>query len=98
MKLEIYNSVHTSESLPSRVNVWKEKERDTHGRVRESVAGEKKRFNFLCLKVPQYNTTSYNELYVHNIVGCKIKIKQIKMTEPNTNSLKSQGKEPRGEF
>lgn len=47
MKLEIYNSVHTSESVPSRVNVWREKERDAtygeRGQVRERVEGREKK-------------------------------------------------------
>lgn len=89
----------------------KRKERDTRGRARGSVEGEKKRFNFLRLKALRYNTTSYNELYVHNHVflfhfqicikrevGCTVKIRQIKTPEPSITGLKSQGKEPRGEL
>lgn len=55
MKLEIYNSVHTSESVPSRANVWREEDRHIskggreRERKREEVGGRKDRFNFLCL-------------------------------------------------
>ena len=82
MKLEIYNSVHTSESVPSRVNVWREKERDAkyreRGQVRERVEGREKKGRDLIsyasddhtargtVKSPEQNTTLNNELYVHN--------------------------------
>lgn len=78
MKLEIYNSVHTSESVPSRVNVWREKERDTHaeGENKQGTegAGEEERDlissadHAACgaAKSPEQNTTLNNELYAHN--------------------------------
>lgn len=43
MKLEIYNSVHTSENVPSRVNVWLERKRETHIRRERTSEGERRR-------------------------------------------------------
>lgn len=74
MKLEIYNSVHTSESVPSRVNVWGGKERHTDTQ-REREWGEKKDLISYAwadhtargvVKSPEQNKTLNNEPYVHH--------------------------------
>lgn len=79
MKLEIYNSVHTSESVPSRVNVWQEKETHTYthrGREQvrewESEGGDLISYasadHTACgtVKSLEQNTALNDELYVHN--------------------------------